>query len=229
MPIMNHNPNIKALALPWQDIDTVLLDMDGTLLDLYFDWHFWMQYIPQKYAEKNHISVAEADRFIHEKIHAQAGTLNWYCLDYWTQQLDLPIALLKHELKHLIKEHPEVLNFLARLKALGKKVVMVTNAHRDSLNLKLQMTEIGQYFDCLISTHDYGYPKEDRRIWHSIQSTFPYDRTRTLLIDDNIRALETAQAFGIEHLLAAIHVSPELPKVDPKGFAAFEDYREIMP
>ncbi|VAW45117.1 GMP/IMP nucleotidase YrfG, partial [hydrothermal vent metagenome] len=86
--------------LDWSKIDTVLLDMDGTLLDLHFDWHFWMEVIPQAYADKNQLSLEASKKLIHEKIHSQTGTLNWYCLDYWTETLNLPIATLKRELKH---------------------------------------------------------------------------------------------------------------------------------
>ena len=40
------------LLLPWSGIDTILLDMDGTLLDLHYDNHFWQVYVPEKFAEK---------------------------------------------------------------------------------------------------------------------------------------------------------------------------------
>ena len=215
--------------LNWSQIDTVLLDMDGTLLDLHFDWHFWMDVIPQAYASKNKLSLESAKAIIHEKIHSQTGTLNWYCLDYWTEALDLPVAELKRELKHQIQVHPEVMEFLAALKANNKTVVMVTNAHRDSLVIKLEMTEIGDYFDELISAHDFGMPKEDITIWSKIQDVIAYDPQRTLLIDDNLRALQTAKEYGIAYPLCATYVSPKLDKIDPKDFASFEFYSEIMP
>ena len=41
-----------------RDIDTVLLDMDGTLLDLHYDNHFWLEHLPQRYAELHGISRA---------------------------------------------------------------------------------------------------------------------------------------------------------------------------
>jgi len=219
----------NSIQIPWANIETVLLDMDGTLLDLHFDYHFWMTVIPQKYAEKNRLSIEQANQLIHQKIHSQAGTLNWYCLDYWTEQLDLPVAALKQDLKHLIKEHPEVITFLQRLQAMDKTVVMVTNAHRDSLNLKLEMTEIGQYFDRMISSHDFGIPKENGLLWSKIQTIQPFNPSRTLLIDDNIHALKTAEAYGIAYPVAATHVSPMLDKIDPEGFPSFENYNEIMP
>lgn len=215
--------------IDWNAIDTVLLDMDGTLLDLYFDWHFWMTFLPKAYAEKNGLSLKDANAIIHQKIQEIEGTLNWYCLDYWTQTFDLPVVELKREIKHMIQTHPEVITFLQRLKALNKQLVMVTNAHRDSLTLKLEMTDIGAYFDVMISAHDFGIPKENGEIWHRIQTVVPFNPQRTLLIDDNIRALQTAKDYGIRHLLAATHVSEKLDKINPQDFAAFESYLEIMP
>ncbi|BCN94051.1 haloacid dehalogenase [Thiomicrorhabdus immobilis] len=215
--------------IDWSKIETVLLDMDGTLLDLHFDWHFWMDVIPQAYAEKNQMTIEQAKELIHSKIHSQTGTLNWYCLDYWSETLNLPIAALKRELRHQIKVHPEVMEFLAFLKKHNKTVVMVTNAHRDSLAIKLEMTEIEPYFDKLISAHDFGMPKEDIAIWSEIQKVIAYNPDKTLLIDDNTHALSTAKEYGIKHLLCATFVSPKLDKIDPKGFEHFSRYSEIMP
>lgn len=215
--------------IDWSQIDTVLLDMDGTLLDLHFDWHFWMEYLPQAYAQKNGLSMEQANQIIHSKIDSQQGTLNWYCLDYWTRELDLPIAELKKEIKHLIQAHPDVIEFLQRLRLQGKQVIMVTNAHRDSLALKLEMTEIGPHFDLLISSHDFGIPKEDMRIWSKIQTVRPYNPARTLLIDDNLFALTTAKRYGIGHLLCAVFVSPKMKRIDPMDFPYFESFAEIMP
>lgn len=226
---MRIKPTSQGLEIPWNDIETVLLDMDGTLLDLHFDWHFWMEYVPQMYAKQNGIDLEEANTIIRAKIHSQQGTLNWYCLDYWTEQLNLPIAELKHELKHMIQAHPEVISFLQRLQTLGKEVVMVTNAHRDSLAIKLEMTEIGNYFDEMISSHDFGMPKENEALWQAIENKFGYNPTTTLLIDDNLQALQSALDYGIQYQLAAVHVSPKLDKIDPKGFPAFESFNEIMP
>jgi len=213
----------------WQDIDTVLLDMDGTLLDLHFDWTFWMEYLPQAYAAHHQLPIEQAQHQVRTAIAEQTGTLNWYCLDYWSERFGLSIVDLKQDIKHLIRAHPDVLVFLAALKKHNKHVIMVTNAHRDALALKLEMTQIAPYFDHMISSHDYGCPKEDPKLWSHIQQDVPFDPERTLLIDDNIRALQTAETFGINYLLAAIHVSPHLDRVDPQGYDFFEFYSEIMP
>ena len=88
--------------IDWNTIDTVLLDMDGTLLDLHFDNQFWQHHVPLRYAEKCDISLQQARDYLQQEYQKVVGQIQWYCLDYWQHKLDLPIAQLKHEIKHLI-------------------------------------------------------------------------------------------------------------------------------
>src|SRR3989344_2695702 len=146
--------------LPWHDIDTVLLDMDGTLLDLHFDNHFWLEHLPQRYAELHGVSRAMAELELQPLFERNAGQLQWYCLDFWSAELKLSVRELKLETAHLIALRPDADIFLAAIKRAGKRVVLITNAHRDSLSLKLERIELAPYFERLISSHDYGFPKE---------------------------------------------------------------------
>ena len=128
--------------LPWSAIDTVLLDMDGTLLDLHFDNHFWLEHLPQRYAELHGISRQQADDELLPLFHQHAGQLNWYCTDFWSRELNLSVRELKREVAHLIALRPDADTFLAAIRAAGKRVVLITNAHRDSLSLKLERIEL---------------------------------------------------------------------------------------
>ena len=74
---------------PWNDIDTVMFDMDGTLLDLHFDNYLWQHLLPLTYAEQNQIAPNEAIAFVTAKSESVYGTLDWYCLDYWRDELGL--------------------------------------------------------------------------------------------------------------------------------------------
>ncbi len=47
----------------WDEINTVLMDMDGTLLDLYFDNHFWQELIPLRYAQQNGMDLVQPRRY----------------------------------------------------------------------------------------------------------------------------------------------------------------------
>ena len=133
-------------SLIWNAIDTVLLDMDGTLLDLHFDNHFWLQHLPQRYAELHGVSRALAEAELLPLFREHAGTLNWYCTDFWSRELNLSIRDLKREVAHLIALRPDADTFIQALRTAGKQVVMITNAHRDSLSLKLERIELAPYF-----------------------------------------------------------------------------------
>lgn len=214
--------------LPWNTIDTVLLDMDGTLLDLHFDNHFWLEHLPQRYAERHGISRAMADMELQPLFARHAGQLTWYCLDFWSRELDLPIVELKREVAHLISLRTDADTFLAALRRAGKRVALITNAHRDSLSLKLERVALAPYFDRLISSHDYGFPKEDAQFWYALQADFGFDPARSLFIDDSLAILRSARAYGIAHLLAVRQPDSRQGERDTAEFAAQEDYRALL-
>ncbi|MGY8828388.1 MAG: GMP/IMP nucleotidase [Pseudomonadales bacterium] len=215
-------------SLPWNAIDTVLLDMDGTLLDLYFDNHFWLQHLPQRYAEHHGVSRALAEAELLPLFREHAGTLNWYCTDFWSRELKLSIRDLKREVAHLIALRPDADTFIQALRQAGKQVVLITNAHRDSLSLKLERIELAPYFDRLISSHDYGFPKEDQQFWHALQQDISFEPARSLFIDDSLPILRSAGHFGVGHLLAVRQPDSQAGPKDTEEFAAVEDYRALV-
>ncbi|EWC43306.1 GMP/IMP nucleotidase [Pseudomonas stutzeri] len=213
--------------LPWSEIDTVLLDMDGTLLDLHFDNHFWLELLPQRYAELHGISRAMAELELAPLFNEHVGKLTWYCLDYWTRELNLPIREMKREIAELIALRPSADVFLEALRKAGKRVVLITNAHRDSLSLKLEKVELEPWFDRLISSHDYGFPKEEGQFWHALRQDLDFDPARALFIDDSLPILRSAGRFGIAHLLAVREPDSRRAPKDTEEFAAVDDYREL--
>lgn len=214
--------------LNWSEIDTVLLDMDGTLLDLHFDNHFWLEHIPKRYAERHQLTPEVAHAQLTEAFAAVAGTLDWYCLDYWQRELQLPIMTLKRELQHLIRMRDDVPEFLTALRANQKHIVLVTNAHPDSLSLKLERTELEQYCDAMVSTHQFGASKESLRLWERLQRYIGFDPQRTLFIDDSLRILQTAQQFGIRQCLCVANPDSQRPAQQVNGFPSIEHYHELL-
>ena len=212
----------------WSKISTVLLDMDGTILDLHFDSHFWLEYLPLKLSEKKKISLEQAKKQMLDHYHKVSGTIDWYCLDYWTRQTQLPIRELKRDVDHLIQLRADADSFLTSLKQSGRKVVLVTNAHPDSLSLKIERTKLDKYFDKLYSTHQFGVVKESQELWHQLQQTEPFNPENTLFVDDNISILESAQQFGIKHLLAIANPDSKKGNIHTSHFCAVTDYSVLI-
>ncbi|MBU2869154.1 GMP/IMP nucleotidase [Colwellia sp. E2M01] len=212
----------------WSKINTVLLDMDGTLLDLNFDTEFWLEHIPLIIAKKHKITLQQAKQEMMAKYSAVQGKIEWYCLDYWQQQLDLPIIKLKHELSHLIKLRPDTIPFLDALKACGKRVVLVTNAHPDSLSLKIEKTQLDSHIDELISCHTFGTTKENQSLWQQLQQSLNFDNESTLFVDDSQQVLLAAQEFGIKYIMAVANPNSKIPAKNIEGFINIVDYRRLL-
>ncbi len=215
--------------IEWKKIETVLLDMDGTLLDLNFDNHFWLEFVPKRFAEKNGLSLELAKQQLVPQFKKMEGKLEWYCLDYWSETLKLDIAGLKAEISGLISILPHVIDFLDVLHQSRYKVFLVTNAHRDSLDIKMDKTCLKTFFDQIISSHDYGYSKEQQEFWFKLQKKHPFDLQKTLLVDDSLAVLTSAKRFGIKHLVSISRPDSQLEKKEITGFLAIEDFRELMP
>jgi len=214
--------------IDWKEIDTVLLDMDGTLLDLNFDNHFWKEFVPLKFAQQKGISIGSSKKQLEPQFKSMEGKLEWYCLDYWSHTLQLDIAGLKAEISGLIAVLPHVTEFLEKLQQSSRKVLLVTNAHRDSLGLKMDKTCLQPFFDGIISSHDLGFPKEHAEFWCLLQQQQPFDKQTTLLIDDSLAVLNSARLFGIAHLISVSRPDSKQPKKNVTDYPAIEDFRELM-
>ncbi|MBF0455246.1 MAG: GMP/IMP nucleotidase [Magnetococcales bacterium] len=216
-------------ALPWGQIKTVLLDMDGTLLDLNFDNVFFLQTVPQTYARQRGLSFEAAKEQVLATYKKVEGTLAWYDLDHWSRALGMDIPLLKEEVAHLIQLHPHVLTFLSRLQQQQRPTHLVTNAHGRSIDLKMARTPIGSYLTSVVSSHDLGHAKEQAGFWPALRRTVVFDPETTLLVDDSEAVLAAAQRYGIHHLRHISAPSSQHPQQVSDHFISISHFQEIMP
>ena len=226
--VSSKSQNIQP-APTWDEIDTVLLDMDGTLLDLHFDTHFWLEHVPARYAEANSLPIEKAREQLMKRYRSAEGTLEWYCVDYWSDQLNLNIETLKQEVDHLISLRPDVIRFLQALANAGKQRILVTNAHGKSLSLKMKRTPIGDHLDEIITAHDIGLPKESSDFWDKLQQKHYFLPERTLLIDDSINVLSSAEKYGIKHLRAILQPNSKLDPDPHDKFIHVDRFTDIFP
>ena len=217
------------IDIAWQDVDTVLLDMDGTLLDLAFDNHFWQKLVPESVSQQRAIPLDEAHQLIAREYHAVQHTLNWYCLDYWSERLGLDICAMTTAQGSNALLREDTVPFLDALKSCGKRRILLTNAHPHNLAVKLEHTGLAQHLDLLLSTHTFGYPKEDQQLWQAVAKHTGLEPERTLFIDDSEPILDSAAKFGIRYCLGV--TNPDSGQADKtyQRHPALNDYRRLLP
>ncbi len=215
--------------ISWPDIDCILLDMDGTLLDKHFDDYFWEELVPQKFAAKNDLPMDEAKKRLFAAYKAQERTLNWTDVDYWSGQLNLDIVAMKEEICDLVKVSPGAECFLQFLQRQGKTIVLVTNAHPKTMQIKLRRTPLIPYFTAMISSSEIGAPKEAIEFWREAEQRLKFDKGRTLFIDDNEAVLYTADRFGIKLLFHKNGDGGCKSHAGQKRFPSFSDFNDLYP
>ncbi|MCK7544329.1 GMP/IMP nucleotidase [Marinobacter bryozoorum] len=216
--------------IDWPKADQVFLDMDGTLLDLHFDNHFWLEHLPLRYGQANRLTAEQARDLIVPMIMAERGSLNWYCTDYWSERLRLDITALKAEVGDRIAYRPQVKEFLQALRRNRLAPVILTNCHPDPLRLKLDRTGLDQYVDRVISSHDLGAAKEEQAFWDRLLDHHTHDRERAVMVDDSLPVLESARRAGIGQCLAILAPDSQQPDREPHpDIPAVRHFDEVLP
>lgn len=212
----------------WDEVETVMLDMDGTLLDKHFDDYFWEEHVPEVYAQKNNMNIFDATEELFEKYKKREGTLEWTDIDFWSEKLGLNLVEMKTKMDHLIQVHPYVIDFLKFCREKGKEILLVTNAHSKTLAIKMAKTEIESYFDKIICSEDIGIAKEDPQFWTRLEERFGIKKEKCLLADDNENVLSSAAEYGLKNLVFVAKSSSTKPVGYSKKYPSIIFFKELL-
>ncbi len=229
---MRNKETIVAKIFPnfsWDEIETVLLDMDGTLLDKHFDDYFWEVYVPEHYSLLHDISIEEAKEQLLARYREVESTLEWTDLEYWSHELGLDIPELKMRVNHMIGVHPYVVEFLEFCLSARKKLYLITNAHSRTLSIKLEQTSIGPWFDRVICAEEVGLAKEDPEFWRRLAEMLDYNPKSTLLADDTEKVLHSAEEYGIRYLIYVARSSSMQAVRYSEKYPSIDYFKELMP
>lgn len=202
--------------------------MDGTLLDKYYDDYFWEHFVPEIYGAKNNVEPAAARTLLLETYRSVENTLQWTDLNYWSKRLNLDIAALKYEIRHMVNVLPHVTSFFDYLRTKGKKVNLITNAHPKALEIKMNQTGLSEYFQRMVCSQQVGAAKEQPEFWVKLQDILPYDKERTFFADDTEKVLHSAREYGIRHLVHIAKPSSRLPTRFSKYYPSINNFQELI-
>ena len=208
--------------------ETLMLDMDGTLLDLAFDNYVWKDLVPRRYAAENGLTLEAARDQLFEQYRSVQGDLEWYCLDHWCERLSIDVIQLHHDVNHRIGYLPGALEFLRTVHGQDVRVLLVTNSHPDTLALKDAVTGLGDYFDGIISSHNYGHAKESQSFWHALKEDVDFDVETTLFVDDSQPVLRSAADYGVKMLVTVTRPDTTRPVRRGSDFRGVEGVADML-
>lgn len=208
--------------------ETLLLDMDGTILDLAFDNHVWKELVPARYSEITGIPLAAARDNLFAKYRAIQGQLEWYCLDHWSERLGFDVLALHHEVRERIVYLPGAKAFLEELRGRELNVLLVTNSHPDTLALKESAAGFSMYFDAIFCSHTVGHAKERQGFWQSVREETGFDPASTLFVDDTEPVLASADEFGIRSLMTITRPDTTEPERTESSYTGIEGVSRLL-
>lgn len=214
-------------SVDWTQVDHVLLDMDGTLLDLSFDNEFWGSAIFDHYAELNGVTKELSLEKFAPLFKKVEGTLNWYSTDFWTQQFGY--SIIEHSKAHAegIRWLPFAKEFLQSLRRSNIPVSIVTNAHPDIVNLKQKSTGILDLVDTAVSSHLVGHAKESPLFWDRVQSELGVVSQRTLFFDDSPAVINAALNFGLSASVTICLPDSTRPRRQAPSHFWIDDFQQL--
>jgi 5'-nucleotidase len=216
-------------SLPdWSCIDTVCLDLDGTLLDQAYDNHIWRDLVPQRFAVAHALDTNAAYAEIARRFEALRGTLNWYCIDHWSRNLGIDIGALHREVRSHVAWLPGAREFLTRMRDAGKRLLLLTNSHPVALAVKHEQTGVLDYLDASATSHEFGHPKEHAQFWRAAVERFEFEPARSLFADDNSRMLEAASAAGVRWVYGIRHWDTRGPRREHPDHPAVDSVAELV-
>ena len=214
--------------IDWRSIDDVLLDMDGTLLDLHYDATFWLNNVHSIVANL----TGEPEHVIQERFHRELkkheGTLAWYCTDYWADFFGIDLIEAKQQLAHLIRFRPHAEQFLNVLNSLPLRTLIATNAHPDVIQLKLNVVPLEDMVDGIVSSHQYGVAKEHPDFWRALFDEYAINPDRALFMDDSSKVLDAADRAGVREVIEIRHPNLSEPPRST-GKQGIDDFDVIFP
>lgn len=197
---VSSHPRIELLrrrAFPArQEVDAVIFDLDGTLLDSLWAWEnsgsnyvrsLGLEPPADLDAKLETLSLMDGARYVKEMYHLP---------DPPEVLLEKTLEPIKNRYFYEIEPMPGVREQLAQLKAQGVKMAVATASHKEFAERALQRLGMLDYFDFIITCDEVGIGKTSPKVYEAALVRLGTLKERTLVAEDALHALETAHQAG---------------------------------
>lgn len=188
---------VQLARLPGKkEVDAVIFDMDGTLLNTLWAWkNSTSNFLrsrgiepPENIdAEMAALSLLEGAREIKKRYGFKESP---------EELLEEVLATVRKFYEEDAMPKPGVPGVLQALKKQGIKICVATASDREFAEAAFKRTGLMEYIDFIITCDEVGAGKQNPLIYETALKKLGTDRKRTLVVEDALHALQTAKKAG---------------------------------
>ncbi|MEF8874065.1 MAG: HAD family hydrolase [Candidatus Thermoplasmatota archaeon] len=185
------------------DFEFISFDMDGTLMPDDFADDFWLERIPQLYAEKESISKKEASSHLLEEYdRVGKNDIRWYEPDYWFSKLEIdkePKVVLE-EMRGDYSLYDDAVEAIERLHR-NYRLVVISNGHKIFINAGLE-GYLPHFFRTYSSVSDFGLHSKTIELYKEVCADLDTDPGKVVHVGDSRKNdYEPSRKAGLEAYL----------------------------
>ena len=181
-------------------MNTILFDLDGTLIDQFNAIHKSVNYVQRQY-NLNQSSFIDVKKAVGGSIKLTLNRL------IENAELDVMLPLFKTHFETIMMDEvfvlPGVVEFLEALKADGIQMAVFTNKIGSHARSTLKHLKIHHYFDCTLGSEDTPYRKPNPLFTEHILKSLNAAISDTCLIGDSPFDWETGEKVDMPVYLTA--------------------------
>ncbi len=185
----------------FKNVKTFLLDFDGTLMnkEIYVEMYpHIVNALEKKYGDKVKEAIIE--------LKAKTGEVDTYELCAKLNDLNLYYSILPTFIGKS-KLLDGTVDLLKKLNTAGKRVLLITNSHRRTIDLYLVKHDLGKYFDFVWANEDSDFSKSDENYWAELTMATNIIKEESIVISDDLeRDVIPARNFGMK----ALHLGTDI-------------------
>lgn len=180
-------------------IKYISLDLQGTLSNSKFSDNFWLEIIPQKYAEKFKITIEEAKQVLKQKFK-ECGVYNilYYDDKYWAQYLNFDVKQELDQSLIIPSINKEIYEYFDKIN-LPKIIISTTTDLFINYELKEKVKDFEKIYSCVDYFKIGGKTKE---VYQKVAKELNVNPEEILHIGDNsLMDVENAKKAGVNAIL----------------------------
>ena len=183
----------------WRGYKLISFDLQGTLSDSAFSDEFWLELLPQLYAERNEVSLVDAKAVLKERFKS-VGRYHrlYYCPQDWIEELcpTSSFGELVRRLSNAPMLFPDTLELVRELFGTVPLIILSTTTREF---IASELGDAQNYFDGVYSTvDDLGTAGKTTEIFRHITDLYNVSAKDALHIGDcKEMDIENAERAGL--------------------------------